>query len=138
MDDEQLRSTLQSVTSLVGTPHEKLDCFGLIAHAFSLRGVKLLPNYLDNAIGAHRSFDTAFAGDYDAMMARSFIPKPWDVLVIRNHRIFPNHLALVIDIYSRFITSVEDVGVHLGQLQSSVYAKPRRLSGVVRLRVDLL
>jgi NlpC/P60 family protein len=128
--DQLLRA---EAAKLVGTSHDVMDCWALAAHLYAQRGLTLDENWMSNLVGNKRHFDTALAGDYSVMIASGFQPRPWDMIVIRNHVFLPNHVGVMIDGDS-FIHSLEGVGACIQRLDSADYRKPRRVLGVLRLR----
>lgn len=135
--EAHLQALLAEVVKLVGLPYEDYDCWDVVKHAYAMRAVNLDGNYIGNAVGPRRHFDTVMAGDFSHIGVtdgRGYWPQPWDVIVMRNHAFLPTHLGLVLDENLTFIHSMEKTGVSIGKLDRRPWTQPRRILGAVRYR----
>jgi cell wall-associated NlpC family hydrolase len=107
-------------TANLGMPYRDADCLELVRRAFAVNGVVLPPRYYE----AVKHFRT---------LRRDETPRAWDVVVIRNHAVLPNHCGLMLD-DRWFVHTLETTGVVVQSLDTAPWNQPERVSGFLRYR----
>ncbi len=99
----------------LGRPYSELRCIDLVRRAYASEGITLPTSFYE----AVRRFRRLPPGER---------PQAWDVVLVRNHKVATNHVALMID--DAYLTqSLEDTGVVISALSTT-----QRVVGFLRLR----
>lgn len=106
----------KALTRLVGTPYSRMDCWRLVSFCFASQGVDLPTDYFTAAETRFRT------------LRPSEDPKPFDVVVIRNHPVITNHCGLYLG-NGQVLHSMQDTGVVCQPLM-----RIARVEGFLRLK----